>query len=284
MSQNAHLLILGLWIFALTGITSGKAAAEAQPSTCLSIAQSFPGQNFANEVTENAIAKVTYASLISTPLSTYQVRISFKGHSTYLIESASGVSIATDYSGFIDGDVPKVVTMNHAHSTHYTEYLDPGIVHVLRGWNPDGGVAKHHISVEDVLIRNVTTDIVIGNVRVPDDNSIFIYEIAGLCIGHLGHLHHELSDEHYAKIGRLDVVMVPIDGAMTLSLGGMAKIIKRLRSSIILPMHARGWATPADLITMLGDGFDHKYLESREIIVSLNDLPDRPTVFVPSGL
>ena len=31
-----------------------------------------------------------------------------------------------------------------------------------------------------------------------------------------------------AKIGRLDVVMVPIDGAMTLSLGGMAKIISRV--------------------------------------------------------
>jgi len=280
MSSRATLLILGFWTFALSSITTDPAATQEQPSTCLSIANSFPDQNFANKT----IPKIIFASLASSSLSTYQVRISFKGHSTYLIESASGVSIATDYSGFIDADVLKVVTMNHAHDTHYTEYLDPGIAHVLRGWNPDGGVARHHISVDDVLIRNVTTDIMIGNLRIPDDNSIFIYEIAGLCIGHLGHLHHDLSDEHYAKIGRLDVVMVPIDGAMTLSLGGMTKIMKRLRSRIILPMHARGWATPGDFIAMLGDDFDHKYLESQEITVSLNNLPDRPTVFVPSGL
>ena len=38
-----------------------------------------------------------------------------------------------------------------------------------------------------------------------DGNSIFIFEVAGLCIGHLGHLHHELDEGHYAEIGRLDV-------------------------------------------------------------------------------
>ncbi len=280
MSSRATLLILGFWIFGLSSIATDRADGQEKPSTCLSIANSFANKKFA----ESAFPKITFAALTTSSLSTYQVRISFKGHSTYLIQSASGVSIATDYSGFIDSDVPRVVTMNHAHDTHYTEYPDPGIEHVLRGWNPGGGVAKHHISVEDVLIRNVTTDIVIGNLRVADDNSIFIYEIAGLCIGHLGHLHHDLSDDHYAKIGRLDVVMVPIDGAMTLSLGGMTKIVKRLRSRIILPMHARGWATPGDFITMLGEDFDHKYLETREIIISLNNLPDRPTVIVPSGL
>jgi len=275
MRSRIVLLVLGLLLFGVIGDTTNWANAQQQPSTCLSIANSIPDVAFPN---------VTFASLTPASLTPYQVRISFKGHSTYLIESASGVSIATDYSGFIDAPVPTVVTMNHAHDTHYTEYLDPAIKHVLRGWNPDGGMAEHHISVEDVLIRNVTTDIMIGNLRVPDDNSIFIYEIAGLCIGHLGHLHHDLSDSHYAKIGRLDIVMVPIDGAMTLSLGGMAKIVQRLRSRIILPMHARGWATPADFIALLGDQFGQKYLKTRDIVVSLNNLPDRPTVFVPSGL
>ncbi|MEY9138330.1 hypothetical protein ACVIWV_010144 [Bradyrhizobium diazoefficiens] len=30
--------------------------------------------------------------------------------------------------------------------------------------------------------------------------------VAGLCIGHLGHLHHKLDDSHFAQIGRLDIV------------------------------------------------------------------------------
>ncbi len=54
--------------------------------------------------------------------------------------------------------------------------------------------------------------------------------------------------------------MVPIDGAMIRDLGGMAKIVKRLRSRIALPMHASGWAKPADFTALPGDDFDYKYL------------------------
>ena len=80
--------------------------------------------------------------------------------------------------------------MNKAHRTHYTDFPDPGIEYVLRGWNPDGGPAKHALVVDDVYIRNVTTDIRSWAARLErDGNSIFIFEVAGLCIGHLGHLH-----------------------------------------------------------------------------------------------
>ena len=44
--------------------------------------------------------------------------------------------------------------------------------------------------VDDVYIRNVPTDIRNGGAMEADGNSIFIFEVAGLCIGHLGHLHH----------------------------------------------------------------------------------------------
>lgn len=277
--------------------------AQAQPSTCMAIAQSLPGATYASlmpaaytpssytpssytpsGVRPQLVQSSTSPKKVQAPLANHEVKITYQGHSTYQIESADGVTIATDYSGLRGTEPPRVVTMNHAHDTHYTDYPDPEIEHVLRGWGTDEDVAKHYLTVGDVLIRNVTTDTLFGNLRTPNDNSIFIFEVAGLCIGHLGHLHHELTDEHYAKIGRLDVVMVPIDGAMTLSLGGMAKTVKRLHSSVILPMHARGWATPADFINMLGEGFDFDYLKSREIIISLFDLPKRPTVIVPQGL
>ncbi|MFK5979658.1 MAG: MBL fold metallo-hydrolase [Rhizobiaceae bacterium] len=260
----------------LTFFLSSGAQAQGKPSTCLAIAQSLPNVVYASADMSN-ILKVE-------GLASHEVRITFSGHSTYIIESEKGVTIATDFAGYAGAQVPRVVTMNRAHSSHFTDFPDPEIKHVLRGWNPDGGPASHYLKVVDVLIRNVTTDILTGGLRMINGNSIFILEVAGLCIGHLGHLHHALTEEHYAKIGRLDVVMVPIDGAMTMSLGGMSEIVKRLRSSIVLPMHARGFATPADFISMLGSDFDHVYLKSRSIVVSLFDLPKRPTVMVPEGL
>ncbi len=30
--------------------------------------------------------------------------------------------------------LPDIVTMNHAHTSHYTDHPDPGIKYVLRGW------------------------------------------------------------------------------------------------------------------------------------------------------
>jgi L-ascorbate metabolism protein UlaG (beta-lactamase superfamily) len=136
-----------------------------------------------------------------------EVKITYAGHSTFVIESASGVRIATDFSGSHGAELqPRVVTMNKAHRTHYTDAPDPGIEHVLRGWNPEGGAAEHKLVVDDVFIRNVSTDIRGGGVMESDGNSIFIFEVADLCIGHLGHLHHMLTDEDYGAIGRLDVV------------------------------------------------------------------------------
>src|ERR1700751_6458752 len=96
--------------------------------------------------------------------------------------------------------------------------------------------------IGDVYIRNVTTDIRRywgegpGGEMIKDGNSIFIFEVAGLCIGHLGHLHHSLDDSHFAAIGRLDIVMVPIDGTYTMSLDGISEITRRLRPSGARPM------------------------------------------------
>ena len=70
-----------------------------------------------------------------TALAGDQVRITYIGHSTFLIESPQLVRIATDYNDYVRPPIlPDIVTMNHAHSTHYTDHPEPGIKHVLRGW------------------------------------------------------------------------------------------------------------------------------------------------------
>jgi len=90
-----------------------------------------------------------------------------------------------------------------------------------------------------MLVRNVSTDIRsrYGGAPEADGNSIFIFEVAGLCIGHLGHLHHEPDPAQYATIGRLDVVMAAVDGGLSLDTPTMMKVLTRLRSSVVIPMH-----------------------------------------------
>jgi len=234
--------------------------------------------------------RATPASLRSAAAGTDEVAITYAGHSTYFIDTPGGVRIATDYSGAYQiGRLPDVVTMNRAHSTHYTLFPDPRIAHVLHGWRDDGQPAQISERIGDVLIRNVTTDIrryfgdTSGLDMIKDGNSIFIFEVAGLCIGHLGHLHVKLDDSHFAAIGRLDIVMVPIDGTYTMSLDGISEITKRLRASVVLPMHR--FATPLqEFMQKIGQEFEIDRRAERSLRISRETLPSTPTVIILDGV
>jgi L-ascorbate metabolism protein UlaG (beta-lactamase superfamily) len=237
----------------------------------------------------SAPPRATPVSLRRTA-ATEQVLITYRGHSTYTIETPGGVMVATDYSGTYDtGRTPDVVTMNRAHSTHYTLAPDPAIAHVLHGWGENGQAANVRLRVGDVLIRNVPTDIRRfrfddgSGGMIKDGNSIFIFEVAGLCIGHLGHLHTTLDDSHIAAIGRLDIVMVPIDGSYTLSLEGMSEITRRLRASVVLPMHR--FMTPLeDFMQRIGTSFAIDQRSERSLRISRDTLPATSTVILLKGV
>jgi L-ascorbate metabolism protein UlaG (beta-lactamase superfamily) len=214
-----------------------------------------------------------------------EVEIRYVGHSTFRLKTPAGIEIATDYAGYAgEGPAPRIATMNHAHETHYTNFPDPQIEYVLRGWNPEGGPAEHRLRIADVLVRNVPTDIrsFAGSVE-PYGNSVFIFEVAGLCIGHLGHLHHKLSDEQLARIGRLDVVFAPVDGSYTLDLPTMIETLQDLRASLVIPMHYFGGASLQIFLAGMREEFEIKIDRDDETRVSLASLPEQPTVLVLQG-
>ncbi|MBC6441685.1 MAG: MBL fold metallo-hydrolase [Rhodobacteraceae bacterium] len=212
-----------------------------------------------------------------------EVLISYIAHSMYMIDTAGGLRVMTDYNGFIgNARQPDVVTMNVGHSSHYTDTPAPEIRHVLRGWDPEGGVADHRLDLGEMLVRNVTTDIRSAFTgQIPDGNSIFIFEVAGMCIGHLGHLHHVPTDEQFARIGRLDIVMAAVDGGLTIDLPAMIRIMKRFRARVVLPMHWFGDGTLDAFLAGMRDTFEIIRLEGPVLKMSPDRLPSRPTVLVP---
>jgi L-ascorbate metabolism protein UlaG (beta-lactamase superfamily) len=216
-----------------------------------------------------------------------EVRLTFVGHATWLIESPGAVKIATDYNDYVRPPViPDVATMNRAHTTHFSMFPSPDIKHVLRGWNPDGiGPARHDLTVADVRVRNVATNIRDwGGGYVPHGNSIFIFEIAGLCIGHLGHLHHTLTREQIAHIGQLDVVMVMVDGSYSMDVPGVVEVLKALRARLILPMHYFNPFTLNHFLEAIRNDFPTETASESSIVVSQPTLPSEPKVLVLPGL
>ena len=242
------------------------AAAPATASVCFQLADAGP--------------RVMPASLADD-----QVRITFVGHASFRIESPGGVSAVTDFFGrWGAGDPPDIVTMNKAHSTHWTANPDPRIPHVLPGWNDDDPLgADHWLEVGDMLVRNVPTDIRRWGALEANANSIFVFEAAGLCIGHVGHLHHLPTDEQYGRMGRIDVLMVPVDGGYTMNQQAMAEVVRRVRARIVMPMHWFGAANLERFLTEMSGEFAIRRAAEPSVTLTASALPDRPTVLVLPG-
>ncbi len=258
-------------LLALVLIAGSAAAQERRPSHCIAIADAAPGIEYLHK------------AAWQDPVPEFSVRISYISHASFLIQTRGGLKAVTDFTGFIGGAdfIPDVVTMNHAHATHWTANPDPAIPHVLEGWGPFGLGIDHYLDLGEMLVRNVSTDIrsVYGGVE-EQGNSIFVFEVEGMCIGHLGHLHHVPSDEQFAALGRMDVVMAAVDGGTTMPLPDMISVLRRLKSSVIIPMHwFSGYSLDNFLVDIRND-FPVVRNGVSEFEVSLRSLPDRPTVVV----
>jgi len=218
-------------------------------------------------------------------LSANQVRISYIGHATFLLESPQLVRIATDYNDYVRPPIlPDIATMNHAHTTHYTDHPDPGIKYVLRGWAGDEKPARIDMTYKDVRVRNVPTNIRNfegGTER--NGNSIFIFEMANLCIAHLGHLHHTLTQQQLNDIGRIDVVMVPVDGNYTLDLDGMVEVLHALKAPLMIPMHYFSAYTLDRFLSRVRQEWEVEVAEVPSVVVSKESLPVKPKILVLPG-
>lgn len=261
--------VLAPTVLSLTVLAMPAAAQERTPSHCIALAQATP----------QVVPVALQDGLLEN-----QVLIRYIDHASFAIVTPDGTVAVTDYTGYLGTTdlVPDVVTMNNAHSTHWTANPDPRIPHVLRGWGEGREPADHRLDLGPMLVRNVTTDTrgPFGEGARADGNSIFIFEAGGLCIGHLGHLHQIPTPEQYAAIGRLDVVMVPVDGGYTLRLQDMAGVVRRFRSSVVIPMH---WFSRGSLNAFLAEmSAEFTVVETggAQIALSMRDLPSEPTILV----
>jgi L-ascorbate metabolism protein UlaG (beta-lactamase superfamily) len=263
-------------------------AVVAAPASAQSLAQGAapPAKPEMTESCPGLVAeRPPYAPVRRVALNADQVRVTYIGHSTFLIESPQLVRIATDYNDYVKPPVlPDIATMNHAHSTHYTDRPDPGIKHVLRGWADDEKPARIDLQYKDVRVRNVPTNIRTwaGGTEL-HGNSIFVFEIANLCIAHLGHLHHTLTQAQLNEIGRIDVLMVPVDGNMTLDLDGMIEVIRSLKAPLIIPMHYFSAYTLDRFLSRVRQDFEVEIAEVPSVVVSKTSLPAKPKVLVLPG-
>ena len=170
------------------------------------------------------------------------MKITWYGHSCFLVETAEGSVIFDPYS---PGSVPgltlpplaaDLVICSHGHGDHNWR---EGVKETRRAT----GFAIHQIATwhDDAL----------GGKR--GANTVTALDAEGLRIVHLGDLGHELSAKQLMELGAVDVLMLPVGGFFTIGPETAWKVAKAIEPRILIPMHYRGEGFGYEVIAPVED-------------------------------
>ena len=211
------------------------------------------------------------------------LRLSFIGHASFLIESPQGVKVITDYNDYYRAKVlPDIATMNINRGNHSTDTVEPGIKYALRGWDIGNGIPRYDIAYKDVRVYNLPTNLQDFGSSFSNFSSMFIVQSGGICVGHMGHLKHILDTKAFAKIGRIDVLLVPIDRRVTQSIEELIHNIKGIRPRMIVPMHFNAMFAAEEFLMQIRGIFPVKRTTKSSIILSRATLPRNTEVLLMS--
>lgn len=162
------------------------------------------------------------------------LEITWLGHSSFLIKDSTGRLILTDpfddklgYETYKDR--ADFVTISHSHFDHsYTNEIkgNPSIINT---------VGVHSFPNLNIIGLPSYHDKQLGVIR--GKNTIFIIEVDGYRICHLGDLGYILNQEEIDALGDIDILLIPVGGNFTINGAEAKKVCEKINSSVVIPMH-----------------------------------------------
>jgi len=221
------------------------------------------------------------------------MNLTWLGHATFILSTSTGLTALLDPMGSGVGYAlapvqgVDLVTVSHEHSDHNNVSLAAGNPQVLRGL-AGADWARVDVTVKGVRIRSVGTyhDDSQGSQR--GKNAVFVFEMEGLRLAHLGDLGHALTPEQIKAIGPVEAILIPVGGFYTIDARTAATVVEQLRPRVVVPMH---YKTP-DLTPSLAQNLApvDNFIAAlpgaavmqaeKTITLAAGRLPDRQTIMV----
>jgi len=171
------------------------------------------------------------------------MEITWLGHSCFRIKN-NPVTIITDpYAPDIGYSLGKqtaqIVTVSHQHPGHsYAEGV---------GGEPRLVTGPGEYEISGVLIMGVAT--FHDNKKGADrgKNTVYVIEVGGVSVCHLGDLGHALTAEQVEEMENVDVLLLPVGGVSTIDAARAVEVVRQIEPQIIIPMHYKTEAVKRDL-------------------------------------
>jgi len=216
------------------------------------------------------------------------VELTYYGHACFLLSAADGTSILIDpfntECGYPIPDVaPTAVTVSHEHFDHNHVAMAKGSPTVIRGLAPGGDWARVNTAVGEVRITTVPTYHDASRGAERGRNAVFIYEVEGMRVVHLGDLGHTLDADQAGAIGRPDVLMVPVGGHYTIGPEEATQVVEQLAPRLVIPMHYKTPATagwPIGPVDPFLSGKPNVAHRGHTVTIRPADLPPQRAVWV----
>ncbi len=214
------------------------------------------------------------------------LRVKYYGHSSFLISNSDVKIIMDPYKkGALDGainyepieDVADIVTVSHGHMDHAGWKEIPG--------NPVLVEAAGEKVIKGIRFKGVSAfhDKAHGALR--GSNMIFVVEISGARLVHLGDLGHILTNDQVREIGLVDILMVPVGGYFTIDAEDAWQVVEQLDPLVVVPIHYKTQYVDlpvAELTPFINRSDDYGYnveqFDNSEL--EIERLPKKKTVWI----
>ena len=207
------------------------------------------------------------------------MKIKYFGHSCFYLESETGVSILTDPFTKVGYELPSgiqadVVLTSHGHFDHnFVQAVSTDCVISEAGKMDCFGIKIEGIdSFHDPLQG-----------RLRGKNVIFKFILDGITICHLGDLGEPCNAELLAKIGKIDVLLLPVGGTYTIDAAQAYEYAQNIAPKMVIPMHFKPLDGALDISSAdeFFSFYDKKQIQravNGEVALSLNDLTEETLI------
>lgn len=213
------------------------------------------------------------------------MNIEWYGHAAFKITTEKGTRIIIDpyQSGFSGGalsyrtidDEADIVITSHDHGDHnYIKSIRGKYDHIKK----EGSYESKGVKIETLPTFHDTSS---GKER--GDNLLSVISADGITLLHMGDLGHELDQKILTKIGKVDVLLLPVGGFYTIDAQTATKVMNNIRPPITIPMHYRTekCSFPITTVAEFTRGKKNvQVLPKSEVKITAEALPKEPEIIV----
>jgi L-ascorbate metabolism protein UlaG (beta-lactamase superfamily) len=214
------------------------------------------------------------------------MKVKFLGHAAFKVTTDKGTRIIFDpyesgsYGGAIGyGKITEeadIVVTSHDHGDHnYTKDIKGNFQHISK---------EGTFEVKDVKLTEIPTFHDTSGGKERGSNLISVISADGMSLAHMGDIGHDLDAATFEKIGKVDVMLIPVGGFFTVDAEAASKIMNAISPKITIPMHYKTdkCAFPIGTVEDFTKGKNNVRIMDKEseIEITKDSFPATPEVIV----